>query len=93
MVNEVDKEQSYSLDLSVISDVNFKTDNDELDIAGDLQDACFQSYLQTLQIKEKKRPPIAKTPAKKVIQIKPINQKLSGLFNQIIDQQKDAQKE
>ena len=35
-VKEDDKEESGSLDLSVISDVNFKTENDELDIAADL---------------------------------------------------------
>ena len=35
-MKEDEMEESCSLDLSVISDVNFKTENDELDIAADL---------------------------------------------------------
>ena len=49
-MREDENEQSYSLDmdLSEITNVNVKTENDELDLAADLQEAYVKSYFQQL---------------------------------------------
>ena len=79
IVREENFEQSCSLDLSEIEAVNLKAENDEFDLATDLQEACVNSKLKLIFNKNSSKAQGAqslKTPIKKSEKVKqPVTKK------------------